>query len=82
MLMINQQLDQLAAACVDFTTHWMLSTPLYAPHLHLLPGDGSAVVVPSTVVDHDDGAADGPKIDATATLARTQGGSWHYWFIT
>jgi len=78
MLVTNQRLDQLAAARVDFTARGMLSTPLYAPHLRPLPGDGSAVVVPCAVVDHDDGAADGPKVDAAVALARTRGGSWHH----
>ncbi|KAF8806485.1 hypothetical protein BYT27DRAFT_7224251 [Phlegmacium glaucopus] len=71
MLVTIQRLDQLAVAHVDFTVCGMLSTPLYAPHLLPLPPD-ILMVVPCGDVDNDDGAANGSKVDAAVSLARTQ----------
>ena len=81
MLVTNQRLDQLAAARIDFTARGMLSTPLYAPHLLPLP-PALPIVVLRGDVDSDDGAADGPKVDAAVTLARTRGASLYHSFIT
>ena len=81
MLVTNQRLDQLAAARIDFTARGMLSTPLYAPHLLPLP-PALPIVVLRGDVDNNDDTADGPKVDAAVTLARTRGASLYHSFIT
>lgn len=83
MLVTNQRLDRLASSRVDFTAREMLNGPCLAPHLVVvlppLPDEANVAVLPAVlpamlpIIDHDIGAVDGPRVEATVTLAMTRG---------
>lgn len=78
MLTINQRLDKLAAARVDFTARKMLKGPLARPAIAMEAlGDGDDGVDPVAAKDADESldqeAADGPRILNHVLLAKNPG---------
>ncbi|KAF9455822.1 hypothetical protein BDZ94DRAFT_1356091 [Collybia nuda] len=71
MLVTNQRLDKLAAARVDFMARGMLNGSCLAPHLNLvapIPPPPAPVIL----LDTDDEAVNGPRVEAAVSLAKTR----------
>ena len=71
MLLSNQRLDKLAAACVDFTVRRMLKGPLLPDHLQdSVAHDAEPTITRENDEDDDDGVVEGPKYVGEVRLAK------------
>ncbi|KAF8876080.1 hypothetical protein BD779DRAFT_1804434 [Infundibulicybe gibba] len=75
MLTVNQRLDKLAAATVNFSARGMLNGPCVAPHVKLMPPPNPLPAPAPAVVDllevNGEDAAEGPRTATTVTLGRS-----------
>jgi hypothetical protein len=71
MLLTNQRIDKLAACRVNLAARSMLDGPCLAPGV--IPIAPLPLLPPRPSHDPDDDAVDGPRVLASASLARTRG---------